>query len=120
MNDTNILRKHISTYKALRLIYDEYTKAKDKARFEKQHQREIILFKASHKYLSEVHTDGKLPALETVNTKRMELEEQKQKLYADYKKAKKELSEIDVVKANVDTMLNVPQRSEQTRENQIE
>ena len=50
----------------------------------------------------------------------MELEEQKQKLYADYKKAKKELSEIDVVKANVDTMLNVPQRSEQTRENQIE
>lgn len=120
LNDTNILRKHISTYKALRLIYDEYTKAKDKARFEKQHQREIILFKASHKYLSEVHTDGKLPALETVNTKRMELEEQKQKLYADYKKAKKELSEIDVVKANVDTMLNVPQRSEQTRENQIE
>ena len=54
-----------------------------------------------------MHTDGKLPALETVNTKRMELEEQKQKLYADYKKAKKELSEIDVVKANVDTMLNV-------------
>lgn len=120
LNDTNILRKHISTYKALRPVYDEYTKAKDKARFEKQHQREIILFKAAHKYLSETQTDGKLPALKTVNAERMELEEQKQKLYADYKKAKKELSEIDVVKANVDTMLNVPQKPEQTRENQIE
>lgn len=120
LNNTNILRKNISTYKALRPIYEEYTNAKDKARFEKQHQREIILFKAAHKYLSEVHTDGKLPALETVNAERMELEEQKQKLYADYKKAKKELSEIDVVKANVDTMLNVPQKPEQTRENQIE
>lgn len=120
LNNTNILRKNISTYKALRPVYEEYTNAKDKARFEKQHQREIILFKAAHKYLSETQTDGKLPALETVNTERMELEEQKQKLYADYKKAKKELSEIDVVKANVDTMLNVPQKPEQTRENQIE
>lgn len=120
LNNTNILRKNISTYKALRPIYEEYTNAKDKARFEKQHQREIILLKAAHKYLSETQTDGKLPALETVNAERMELEEQKQKLYADYKKAKKELSEIDVVKANVDTMLNVPQKPEQTRENQIE
>ena len=120
LNSVNILRKNISTYKALRPIYDEYTKAKDKARFEKQHQREIILFKAAHKYLSETQTDGKLPALETVNAERMELEEQKQKLYADYKKAKKELSEIDIVKANVDAMLNTPQRSEPTRENQIE
>ncbi|MDO5396316.1 MAG: relaxase/mobilization nuclease domain-containing protein [bacterium] len=120
LNNINILRKNISTYRALRPIYEEYTKVKDKARFEKQHQREIILFKAAHKYLSETLTDGKLPALETVNTKRMELEEQKQKLYADYKTAKKELSEIDVVKANVDTMLNVPQKPEQTRENQIE
>lgn len=120
LNNTNILRKNISTYKALRPVYEEYTNAKDKARFEKQHQREIILFKAAHKYLSETQTDGKLPALETVNAERMELEEQKQKLYADYKKAKKELSEIDVVKANVDTMLNVPQKPEQTRENQIE
>lgn len=120
LNNTNILRKNISTYKALRPIYEEYTNAKDKARFEKQHQREIILFKAAHKYLSEIQTDGKLPVLETVNAERIELEEQKQKLYADYKKAKKELSEIDVVKANVDTMLNVPQKPEQTRENQIE
>lgn len=120
LNSENILRKNISTYKALRPIYEEYTKAKDKSRFEKQHQREIILFKAAHKYLSETQTDGKLPALESVNTERMELEEQKQKLYADYRKAKKELSEIDIVKANVDAMLNTPQRSEPTRENQIE
>lgn len=120
LNSVNILRKNISTYKALRPIYEEYTKAKDKAGFEKQHQREIILFKAAHKYLSETQTDGKLPALESVNTERMELEEQKQKLYADYKKAKKELSEIDIVKANVDAMLNTPQKPDPTRENQIE
>ena len=120
LNNTNILRKNISTYQTLRPTYEEYTKSKNKAEFEKQHQREIILFKAAHKYLSETQPNGKLPTLESINTERMALEEQKQKLYADYKKAKKELSEIDVVKSNVDTMLNIPQKSEPARENQIE
>ena len=58
--------------------------------------------------------------LESVIVQRMELEEQRQKLYTDYRKAKKEVSEIDIVKANVDAMLHTPQRSEPTRENQIE
>lgn len=120
LNDINILRKHISTYKALRPVYDKYVKSNNKAKFEKEHQREIILFKASHKYLSQEQTDRKLPTLESVNVQRMELEEQRQKLYTDYRKAKKEVSEIDIVKANVDAMLHTPQRSEPTRENQIE
>lgn len=120
LNDINILRKHISTYKALRPVYDKYVKSNNKAKFEKEHQREIILFKASHKYLSQEQTDRKLPTLESVNVQRMELEEQRQKLYTDYRKAKKEVPEIDIVKANVDAMLHTPQRSEPTRENQIE
>lgn len=102
LNDINILRKHISTYKALRPVYDKYVKSNNKAKFEKEHQREIILFKASHKYLSQEQTDRKLPTLESVNVQRMELEEQRQKLYTDYRKAKKEVPEIDIVKANVD------------------
>lgn len=110
LNDINILRKHISTYKALRPVYDKYVKSNNKAKFEKEHQREIILFKASHKYLSQEQTDRKLPTLESVNVQRMELEEQRQKLYTDYRKAKKEVSEIDIVKANVDAMLHTPQR----------
>ncbi len=84
--------------------------------------KEIIrnLLNYSHKYLSQEQTDRKLPTLESVNVQRMELEEQRQKLYTDYRKAKKEVSEIDIVKANVDAMLHTPQRSEPTRENQIE
>ena len=102
MNDINILRKHISTYKALRPVYDKYVKSNNKAKFEKEHQREIILFKASHKYLSQEQTDRKLPTLESVNVQRMELEEQRQKLYTDYRKAKKEVSEIDIAKERTD------------------
>ncbi len=120
LSDTNILRKHISTYQFLKPVYDKYRKAKNKSDFENTHRREIILFEASHKYLSEVQTNGKLPTLEKVNAERIELESQKQKLYADYRKAKKALSEIDVVKSNVDAMLRAPQRNEPTREQEIE
>lgn len=120
LNDTNILRKHISTYQSLKPIYDKYKKSKNKSEFENKHRQEIILFEASHKYLSEVQTNGKLPTLEKVNTERIELEEQKQKLYAEYRKTKKELSEIDVVKSNVDAMLHTQHRNEPTREQELE
>ncbi len=36
LNDINILRKHISTYKALRPVYDKYVKSNNKAKFEKR------------------------------------------------------------------------------------
>lgn len=120
LNEINILRKHISTYQSLKPIYDKYRKSKDKFEFENKYRREIILFEASYKYLSEVQTNGKLPTLEKVNTERMELEEQKQKLYAEYRKSKKELSEIDIVKSNVDAMLHTPQRNKPTREQELE
>lgn len=120
LNDANILRKHICAYQSLKPIYEKYRKSKNKLTFEKQHQQEIILFEASHKYLSEVQTNGKLPTLDKVNNERVTLEEQKQKLYAEYRKAKKELSEIDIVKSNVDAMLHTPQRNEPTREQEIE
>ena len=120
LNDTNILLKHISTYQSLKPVYDKYKTSKNKSEFENKHRREIILFEASHKYLSEVQTNGKLPTLEKVNTERISLDEQKQKLYSDYRKAKKELSEIDVIKSNVDAMLKTPQRNEPKKEQELE
>lgn len=120
LNEINILRKHISTYQSLKPIYEKYKKSQDKSRFENTHRREIILFEASHKYLSEVQTNGKLPTLEKVNAECIRLEEQKQELYDEYRKSKKELSEIDVVKSNVDAMLHTPQWNEPTREQELE
>ncbi len=119
LNEVNILRKHISTYQSLKPIYDKYRKSKNKSDFEKQHQQEIILFEASHKYLSEVQTDGKLPTLESLNTERAGLEEQKRKLYSEYYKAKKTVSEFDVIKRNVDMLLNIPNRKEPTKDKNI-
>ena len=118
IEEINMIKKNIRTYKSLRPIYTEYRKSRNKDDFEREHRREIILFEASRKYLSSVQNGGKLPSLGSLNTELAELTKQKQQLYAEYQKSKKVLSEMDVIKANVDKILNVPKR--RNREQEIE
>ncbi len=120
ISDKNILSKHIRTYQALRPVYAEYRKSKNKDEFEKKHRRELTLYNASHKYLSSVQTDGKLPMLDKVNTELAELTGQKNTLYEKYKKEKKALAEIDIIKKNVEMILDKPQQQEQNKTQQIE
>ena len=120
IDEINILKKHIKTYQALHPIYAEYKQSGNKEDFERQHRREIALYEASHKYLSSVQNGGKLPSLESLNTELMELTEQKQKLYTDYRKGKKELAEMDIIKSNVDTILNIPKQPEQEKSQEID
>ena len=86
--------------------------------FGREHRCEIILFEAAQKYLSSVVDGNKLPSVESLNMGLTDLTKRKQQLYAEYRKSKKALSEMDVVKANVDTILDVPKR--RNREQEIE
>lgn len=99
------LRKHISTYKALKSVHSEYVKARNKSKFENEHQGELILFNASYKYLSSIQKGGKIPSFENVNTELSKLTEQQKKLYSEYTKARREMLELETIKQNVDRIL---------------
>ena len=118
IEEINMLKKNIRTYQTLCPIYAEYRKARNRDDFKREHRREIILFEAARKYLSSVVVDNKLPSVESLNTELAELTKQKQQLYSEYRKSKKALSEMYVVKANVDTILDIPKR--RNREQEIE
>lgn len=118
IEEINMLKKNIQTYQTLKPIYAKYRKAKNKDDFEREHRREIILFETARKYLSSVSDGNKLPIVEKLNMELAELTKQKQQLYAEYRKSKKALSEMDIIKANVDTILDVPKR--RNREPEIE
>ncbi len=79
----------------------------------------MILFNASYKYLSEVQNSGKLPALEGLNIELTELTDKRAALYSEYRKAKKTVSEFDVIKRNVDMLLNIPDRKELSKDKDI-
>ena len=118
IEEINMIKKNIRTYKSLRPIYTEYRKSRNKDDFEREHRRKIILFEAARKYLSSVVVGNKLPSVESLNTELAELTKRKQQLYVEYRKSKKALSEMDVIKANVDKILDVPKRH--NREQEIE
>ena len=93
---------------------------KSQSEFEKQHRRELTLYNASRKYLSDVQNGGKLPSLEKVNTDFTELSDKKRNLYEKYKKERKALSEIDIIKKNVDMMLGEIRHIGRDNETEIE
>ena len=47
MSDLSLLIKHTTTYRQLKPIYEEYKKARDKEKYLRGHESEIILFEAA-------------------------------------------------------------------------
>ena len=91
----------LSTHTAAR---PKLQKVKNKEGFTRKFQRELILYEAAERNLK-----GKNPPpLETLIKDNGDLSERKAKLYEEYKKLKSKSAEIEVIRSNVDTLLNRP------------
>ena len=60
---------------------------------------------------------GKLPSVAALQAEYAALGEQKEKLYADYGKLKKQVKEYDVIKRNIDSILRCESELERGKEN---
>lgn len=115
MSDAAVLMKYVTNYNRLKPIYQKYQSAKDKAAFEKKYQSEIILFEAAAKNLK-----GKTPPpVDVLQITFASMTEEKIKLYEEYKKVKKQSSEIDTVKVNIDTLLKKTKERETELDNNL-
>ena len=104
MSDLSLLIKHTTTYRQLKPIYEEYKKSRDKEKYLRGHESEIILFEAAAKALREMQIK-KLPDLAALRKEYSSLNDRKSKLYEDYRQAKKQMQEYGIVKKNVDSIL---------------
>ena len=104
MSDLSLLIKHTTTYRQLKPIYEEYKKSRDKEKYLRGHESEIILFEAAAKALREMQIK-KLPDLAALRKEYSNLNDRKSKLYEDYRQAKKQMQEYGIVKKNVDSIL---------------
>lgn len=82
-----VLIKNITTYQKTKPAYDAYRAAKDKGQYRAALQAEYTA-----------------------------LQEQKDALYADYGKLKKQVKEYDVIKRNIDSLLRQDKQPERVRE----
>jgi len=106
--DMGLLIKNIEVYQRTKPVYDQYRQAKNKDRFRQEHESEIILYEASRNTLKAIQGDGgKLPNPNTLRAEYDKLTQEKDRLYQEYGKLKKQVKQLDTLKTNVDKILNV-------------
>ena len=114
--DMAVLIKNITAYQKTKPVYDAYRKAKSKEQYRAAHERGIILHEAAAKALQAAKIGGKLPNVAALQAEYEKLQEQKEALYAEYGKAKKQVKEYDVIKRNVDSILKLNREAERGKE----
>ena len=119
MADLSLVMKHAATYRQLQPVYDRYRQSRDKEKFLRGHEGEIILFEAATRELKRLGAVP-LPITESMKTELANLNAEKERLLAEYKAARTEAQEYDTVKQNVDALLTVPKEQEQQRRHELE
>ena len=104
IGENAILIKQFEIYRQYRPIHLKLQKVKNKDGFTQKFQRELILYEAAAKHLKGTNP----PQLETLKRENEKLSENKKKLYEEYKTLKSKSAEIEVIRSNVDTLLNRP------------
>ena len=112
--ELSLVMKHAATYRQLGPIHDRYRQSRDKEKFLRGHESEIILFEAAARELKRMGT-VRVPSTESMKKELASLTEQKDRLLAEYRSAREETQEYETIRQNVDALLSVPQEQEQKR-----
>ena len=116
LREVQPLIKNISNYQRLKPVYDAFQKAKDKQSFKAKHEAELVIFEAAKSTLLAMQGDQKLPSLKALQAEQQRLTEEQQGLYDERARLKKEMKQIDTIKANVDMLLRIDEDQEQRQE----
>ena len=118
--DMAVLIKNVTTYQKTKPLYNAYRRAKDKGQFKADHERGIILHEAAARALQAAQIGRKLPSVAALQAEYEKLQGQKEALYADYGKLKKQVREYDVIRQNIDSILQRERQPEKERQTERE
>ena len=98
--------KHVGTYRQLKPIYDRYKASRDKGKFLRGHESEIILFEAAAREIKKAGL-ARLPSAEKLKVELDGLSARKTSMQAELRKIQREDKEYDTLRRNVDALLDV-------------
>ncbi|MEG1564670.1 MAG: relaxase/mobilization nuclease domain-containing protein [Bacteroides sp.] len=116
LSDRALLIKNICTYQKTKPVYDAYQAAKNKTQYRAGQESNIILHEAAARAIKAAGIDRKLPSVAALQAEYEKLQEQKETLYADYGKLKKQVKEYGVIKQNIDGILRQNREPERGKE----
>ena len=112
------LEKQIDTYRKLKPVYDRYKASKDKEKFLRGFESEIILFEAAAKEIKKAGLT-KLPSAEKLKAKLDGLAARKTAFQAELRKVQQEEKEYHALRQNVDALLT-PREEKMRLEQELE
>ena len=115
MERLTLTMKHAVTYRQLRPLYDQYRQSRDKEKFLRGHEGEIILFEAAARELKRLDAVP-LPATQRLRAEMDELTARKAALQSEYRNAQQEEREYDTLRQNVEALLEKPREAEPQRQ----
>ena len=101
-----LLGKQIDTYRKLKPIYDRYKASKDKEKFLRGFESEIILFETAAREIKKAGLT-KLPSAEKLKAELNEPTARKTALQAELRKIQREEKEFNLIQKNIGIILNV-------------
>lgn len=117
--ELSLVMKHAATYRQLKPMYDRYRQSRDKEKFLRGHESEIILFEAAARELKKLGAVP-LPSTESMKKELSELTAKKNALLVEYRTARSEAQEYETIRQNVDALLSVPKEQMQQKRHELE
>ena len=115
ITDLVLLGKQIDTYRKLKPVYDRYKASKDKEKFLRGFESEIILFEAAAREIKKAGL-AKRPSSDKLKAELDGLSARKTALQTELRKIQREETEYDTLRQNVDALLERPKEQEQQRQ----
>lgn len=117
MEQIAALKTHIINYAKTRNIYLAYRKTKvaDKPAFRAAHETELLLHEAA-KRAFDAQGVKKLPTVKALQAEYTDLLAKKKAAYEDYKRLRQKNQELQTVKSNVDSLLQIKQEEKKEQE----
>ena len=114
------VQKYAENYRRLKPVYDRYRASRDKEKFLRGHESEIILFEAAARELKRLGAVP-IPTTERIDGELAKLSEKKAQCTAEYAALRRQAKEYETMQKNVDMLLSAPERStEKRREQELE
>lgn len=112
LREVQPLIKNISNYHRFKPVYESYQRAKDKAAFRSSHEAELVIFEAARSTLLAIQGDAKLPSLKSLRAEQEQLTQEQQRLYEERANLKRQAKQIDTIRANIISYLNLSPEQE--------
>ena len=116
IKEIDVIIHDIEVYRQTRPIATKLETVTFKERYKREHESELILYKAAEKALRPYMQDGKTPNIKNLRAEQQSLYDEKEALRQDLQSSRSKLNELETVKKNVDMILGKDNSQEREKQ----